>query len=65
MRTNTNDAYATVCRTRLHAAKLRQRAIAAECSGLDAIASRFLSLADMIEDKADHEQLTLAVGGRR
>jgi hypothetical protein len=56
-----NDRYATICRFRHDAARAREKAIAAECSGLDAIASRFLSLADMIEDKANREQLTLAI----
>lgn len=57
--------YATICQTRRRALQARERAIAAECSGLDTIASRFMSLADMIDDKANRDQLSLAIGWRR
>lgn len=55
------DHWSKIAHTRHHAAKLRERAIACESSGNEFMAARFMSLADIIEDKANHEQLRLAI----
>ena len=61
---NVYDAWAKIAKTRYHAAKLRERAIDAEGTGNEAIAVKFMSLADIIDARCDREQLTIAMGGR-
>ena len=56
-----NDAYITIIRARHDAAKLLQRALACEASGMEHAASHYLSLSAKVEDKANHEQLRLAI----
>ena len=61
--TNAYDAWSKIAKTRYHAAKLREKAIDAECTGNDALAVKFMSLADIIDARCDREQLTIAMGG--
>jgi hypothetical protein len=68
-RTNTNyantyDAWSKIAKTRYHAAKLREKAIDAECTGNEAIATKFMSLADVIDARCDREQLNITMGVR-
>lgn len=59
------DTWSKIAKTRYHAAKLRQRAIEAESCGNEALAVKFMSLADCVEHKCDREQLRVAISGRR
>lgn len=61
---NAYDAWAKIAKTRYHAAKLRKAAIDAECSGNEPLATKFMSLADIIDARCDREQLTIAMGVR-
>ena len=65
-RTNIDyDTWAKIAKTRYHAAKLREKAIDAECSGNEPLATKFMSLADVIEHRCDRDQLINAIGGVR
>lgn len=59
--TNDYDYWSKIAKTRHHAAKLRQKAIDAESCGHEQMATKFMSLADVIESRCDREQLRAAI----
>lgn len=58
------DTWTKIAKTRYHAAKLRERAIAYECEGNYEVATKFMSLADCAEAVCDREQLRAAITRR-